>query len=145
MPEENVKALVGPGAVWPEVDRQTILTNFAIEVESTLDDEQRRGNELKAWIDFATLAQNFGLPLDPIPLAKKLLSLMGIRVNLANYISIPALLQMLQQGGAMPGPAVQQGSAAGAPEQQGAKGQEGGAPPGEGFGAPPTPEELPGP
>ncbi len=147
LPAANVTEIVGAGAVWPEFDRQSILSNFIVEVEATLDSVQERGNELKAWLDFTTIAQAMGLPLDPIPVAKKLLQLMGLRVNLGSYISIPALMAMLGAGQA-PGPA---GAGGGkqpnaAPRDQGGFGAAGGAPAGKGFSAPPAgPESIPGP
>jgi hypothetical protein len=145
LPMENVVAIVGPGAVWPELDRMSILSGFIVETEAVVDDVQERGNELKAWVDFATLATQFGLPLDPIPLTKKLLELMGIRDNIGRYISVPSLLSTMGMPQMQPGNA---GASApdptAAPDAQGAMGGAGGAPPGRGFSEPPTPDSVPG-
>lgn len=142
LPEANVAEIVGPGYVWPPLDRQQILTNFVLEIESTLDDVQTRQQELKAWLDLSQITQNMGLPLHPVPITKKLMELMGVRDNLGTYMDVMAMLPGGGMGQAAGGGA---GSAPTPPEAQGGFGSAGGAPPGEGMDGPPSPESVPGP
>jgi hypothetical protein len=142
LPQENVVGICGPGAVWPELDRQTILSNFMIEVEAVMNDVEARGQEMKLWVDIGTVAQNMGLPLDPIPYTKKLLQLGGVRDNIGRYINVQALMQTMGAPGA--GAAAGSPPAPDRPEAQGEQGAAGGAPAGQGMDGPPPPESLPG-
>jgi hypothetical protein len=142
LPAENVTSIAGPGAPWPEIDRQTVLASFLFEAEAVVDDGEERRNELKAWVDFIAVIKQLGFPLASIPVGKKLLQLMGIRNNLGRFIDVNMLAQTL----GMPQPtdgAGNQASTAAAPEAQGDMGVAGGAPAGQGFDAPPAPESLP--
>lgn len=145
LPEANVGEIAGPGAFWPEVDRQQVLSNFVVEAEAVEDDTAERGKELEAWVQIVTIAQQFGLPIDPIPLTKHLLGLMGIRDNIGKFISVPALLQTM----GLPTPAGGNGGQGRPtprgekPDAQGSRGAEGGAPAGAGFSAPPAASSVP--
>lgn len=144
LPIDNVIEICGPGANWPELDRQTILSNFTIEVDAIMNDPEQRSQELKAWLDITSISAQLGLPLDPIPVTKKLLELMGIRDNIGRYMNINALLQNMglpQPGGAAGGSAPTPDQQ---PEAQGELGAMGGAPAGAGMEGPPAPESLPG-
>lgn len=144
LPEENVAEIVGPGYVWPSLNKQQVLGAFFVEVESTLDDVQTRMQELKAWLDLSQIATSMGLPLHPIPVTKKLMELMGVRDNLGTFMNVMAMLpdggmgQSSAGGGSAPAPAS-------SPDAQGGRGVEGGAPAGEGLDGPPLPEGVPGP
>jgi hypothetical protein len=142
MPEENVRAIAGDGAVWPVLDRQTILAGMVVTIDANRDDKQARSVELAAWKDIVGIAQVLGLPLDPIAVTAKLMRLMDVRDNIGNYISIPGLLQTMgvpaTAGGGSAAPA-----AGSAPSDQGPAGKEGGAPPGKGLDKPPSPDSVP--
>jgi hypothetical protein len=142
LPEENAKAIAGPGAVMPPIDRQQILAGFVFDVEAVTDDLQERASEMKGWLELSQIAKQLGFPLNSIPVMKRLLLLMGVRDNIGDYVSVPMLMATM---------GVPQGGPAGAsgpsnledrPEAQGDEGAAGGSP-GGGFTAPPGPESIP--
>lgn len=155
--EGEVQDIVGPGAVWfDDLDRQTILTRFNIEAGATFDDANTRLQELAVWEKIIAMQAQGGLPLDPIAIGTKILELAGVRENLATYLDLNALQQIVQQGGLPPeqaealgapagGPQASTPAPAAAPAAQGGFGAEGGAPAGQGFEQTPTVESLPGP
>lgn len=135
----EAQEIAGPGAVWPEFSRQQILGMFVLDPDATPNDPQARKMELEAWMQFAQLSTQFGLPISPIPISKKFLELMGIRDNIGRYISIPALAAMNGLPATATGGAPASDPAA-QPEAQGAFGSSGGS---EGVTAPPSPSSIP--
>lgn len=147
LPEANVFQIAGVGGVWPEINRQQILTFFVVEAQAVLDDDEERAKQLSAWVNLATIAKQMGLPLDPIPVTKELLELMGIRDNIGRFLSVPALMQSMgvpAVAGAAPagGPPGSPPGLEAEPTAQGAQGAAGGSP-GGGMTAPPAPESIP--
>lgn len=135
LPQENVMEIAGPGAIWPDADLQQMLANFSFDAECVIDDAAARQREMKSWVDIAHIAGAMGLPLNPIAVTQRLMTLMDVRDNLGDYISIPALM-----GGQQP---TEPGGSAPRPEDQGPAGAQGGRPQGDGFSAPPSPASVP--
>lgn len=141
--EQDVQQIVGPGAVWPPLDRQQILANFIVDIDAVLNDADERAQELQAWVQFSQITQQMGLPVDGIASAKYLLRKMGIREDLSNFISVQQLVGNMGAGPA--GPDGQTANPGATPEGQAAFGANGGAPAGEGLSGPPAPASIPGP
>lgn len=153
--EPEIIEICGPGAVWPELSRQQILSNFIIEAEATGNDAATRKQELDAWNTFfqVTGPNGAGIPWDPIVVAKKMLRLMDQRENPAEFIDMQAMqvrvmqvAEMLMGGGAgAPPPQNQPAPGGGPPQLQGDFGAGGGAPPGQPMSDVPAPDQVPGP
>lgn len=138
--EEAAIEIAGPGAFFPPVDRQALMAHFAIECDATMNDPAERSQEMTAWVNATQIFAQLRVPIDGIPVAKRIFELMGIRENLGDYISVPALMQMLGGPEGAPGPGA---PPAQGPEDQGPRGAEGGHPEGVGLSAPPDPGSVP--
>jgi hypothetical protein len=146
---EEVAAKCGPGAFWPLTDRQRILSDFTVDIDSTLTNTADRRKELEDWKVVTEIAMAMGLPFNPIELTKELLALMGKRVALERFVLDPATLQALRGAGIGPGAGAAPagpgapgpgGMPAGGPEDQGGQGDKGGNP---GMSSPPAPADVP--
>lgn len=143
--ELDVITVVGPGMVWPLTDRQQILNNFVVDVRATLNDSVERQKRLNDWQTIAGIAAQLGLPLNPIEITKELLELLQLRTNLERFVLDPMTLAALRgQGiGGAPGGGAGAPPSGAAPEEQGDRGAEGGAPPMSDRQGAPAPEQVP--
>lgn len=155
-PEENVKQLVGPAAVWPVLDREKLWRNLGLEIKAGLSGKPDKKKELEAWTQFGSLAATLpGVVINGPAVFEKILEVMELPVDLSRFMVDPRLVMQAQQlgipipgvqgpkGGGAGGPPPPQGSGAGGPPQAGAGSPPGGQP---GAGAPPMPNRgTPGP
>lgn len=119
---DEVKKIVGPGAVWPEMSRDTVQEEVFLEIEAGSTGKPNRAAEL-ANIEriMPFLLQIPGI--NPVWLAKELLKRLDdkLEINEAIADQIPSIVSMNQSQGqgtgdpAMQGP--QAGGAANAPQQ----------------------------
>jgi hypothetical protein len=133
--QETVQKVVGPGAIWPQLDKQTIADNVFLEVDIGANGPPDRQEDVQVLTQLVPLLQR--IPgISPEWLARQLIRRMGDDVDLEAAFaegvpSMEALNQLMSQPPAPPGGP----DAAGGPE----------APQGAGKGPPrpPGPAEDP--
>ena len=133
--QETVQKVVGPGAIWPQLDKQTIADNVFLEVDVGANGPPDRQEDVQVLTQLVPLLQR--IPgISPEWLARQLIRRMGDDVDLEAAFaegvpSMEALNQLMAQPPAPPGGP----DAAGGPE----------APQGAGKGPPrpPGPAEDP--
>ncbi len=156
-PEDNVKQICGPAAVWPVLDRDKLWRNLGLEIKAGMAGRPDKKKELEAWTQFGSLAATLpGVVVNGPAVFEKILEVMELPVDLSRFMVDPRLVMQAQQMG-IPIPGVQgpktggaagpggpaQGAGAGGPPQPGAGSQPGGQP---GAGAPPMNDRsAPGP
>lgn len=118
MSMEQVQRVVGPGAVWPELSRDQIMSEVFLEIEAGSTGKPNKAQELQnieRIIPF--LIQIPGI--DPVFLGKELLKRLDDKLDLAEAIAeqIPSIVAMNQ----MQGMQAQAGDS-GSPSQQGGQG-----------------------
>lgn len=140
MPEENAKAIVGPGASWPMVDREQMWAHLLVEVEAGstgLPDQQKRMEGLKAALDAGTAAGIGSIPGGPVwdglGVVKKICEIMDWRDDPRSLIIMPSAPVPAQQPMGIP-------STPGAPTDSPPQ-----VPTGGGPAAAPAPEVPPAP
>lgn len=129
MPKENVEMIVGPGAFYPEENRESLFMQLSLEI-----DAGRNGNPgfEKTMQDLVTAVQflmPLGVQFDPAELATIVFDSMNQRVDISK------LVMNLQPATGVPEPAL--------PQQAQPPGPAPGTP-GGGFSETPSPSELPG-
>lgn len=118
LPAETVKAIVGPGAAWPEFSRSEIMAEVGLTVEAGSSGRPNRERDL-ANMERA-LPYILQIPgIKPEKLAKHLLKIVDDRLDLTDWLdpAMPAITAM-NRG---PGPATGAGDPS-APDQQGPQG-----------------------
>ena len=144
--QQTVQKVVGPGAVWPQIDRQTAAENVFLEVDEGANGPLNRQQDVQALVQIVPLLQR--VPgISPEWLARQLIRRMGDDVDLTDAFtdglpSMEALNQLMGRpapgppGAPPPGPG---GAGKGPPRPpnlsqdpnaQGPVGAAGGAPPG---------------
>jgi len=133
--QETVQKVVGPGAIWPQLDKQTIADNVFLEVDVGANGPPDRQQDIQALTQLVPLLQR--IPgISPEWLARQLIRRMGDDVDLEAAFaegvpSMEALNQLMSQPPAPPG----------GPDAAGGKEVPEGA--GKGPPRPPGPEEDP--
>ncbi len=127
-PEENAKALAGPGAVWPLVDREHLWRQLHVTIEPGMSGKPDEAKVIQKWTGWIGLMNSIGLTVNPIEVGKQLTEEMNLGIDFARFIIDPAIIAA---AGAVPGAVPGAGAEPGAPPKPGAK------PPGAGPGAPP--------
>ncbi len=96
LPEENAKAIAGPEALWPLVDRESLWKHLQLDIEagSTGKPDQRRQLEnFTLLLDTANkvgIGQPGGPQLDPIKVMRKLADIIDWREDPADLVLPPA-------------------------------------------------------
>lgn len=110
LPEENAKAIAGPGAVWPLINREQIWAHLMVEIEAgstAMPNQQKRLEGLKSAIDIGTamgLGTNpMGPQWNPVAGLKKLAEIMDWRDDAASLVIMPPPLPTMPGAGAIPG------------------------------------------
>jgi hypothetical protein len=158
--QETVQKIVGPGAVWPQLDRQTIEENIYLDVDVGANGPPNRQEDVQMLVQLVPLLQR--VPgINPEWLARELIRRMGDDIDLTEAFAegLPSMEAMNQLMG-RPQPAPGQGPPGGngpggagkGPPRQGPPGQDpnaqgpvgpsngpqpGAQPPGLGMHAPP--------
>ena len=129
--QQVVQQLVGPGAVWPQLDRETVVKNVFLEVDAGADSTPNRQQELQNMVQLMPLLQR--IPgISPEWMARQLIQRMGADIDLSDAFaeglpSMEALNQLMSQPPVPPGAP---GPGQGPPGQ----GQDAGPGPGQGHG-----------
>jgi len=135
---KTIQATCGMYSVWPRLTVEELYTQLAIEVKGGLSGQPRAKDRIDLWMNFATVAQSLGLPVNGAEVLRELLEAMGLRTDLSRFILPPEVLaQQQQQAAGRPAPG------GGAPEQQGPQGEAGGAPTMVERGAPTSLDQVP--
>jgi hypothetical protein len=104
---ETVQKIVGPGAVWPQLDPQTIVENVWLEVDESVNGPPNRQQDVQMLTQIVPLLQR--VPgISPEWLAKELIRRMGDDIDLTDAFaeglpSIEALNQLMGQPPQQPG------------------------------------------
>lgn len=124
MSEEQVKKIVGPGAVWPAMSLGDIAEEIYLEVEAGSTGKPNQAVEINNWKNMLPFLIQMG-GIDPIWLAKETLRRLDDRMDLTGALAagIPAIVAMNQNAQ----PAAEDPGAS--PDQQGAEGGGNGPPP----------------
>jgi hypothetical protein len=102
-----VKEIVGPGAVWPEIDRETVAKNVYLEVEATADNGPDKQQDIQNMTQLLPILQR--IPgISPEWMARQLIQRMGSDIDLTDAFaegvpSIEALNQIMSQPPGVPG------------------------------------------
>lgn len=116
LPAETVKAIAGPGAVWPEFSRADIMAEVHLTVEAGSSGRPNRERDL-ANLERA-LPYVLQIPgINPERLARHVLKIMDDRLDLTDWIDpgAPSITALNRTAPPMP-------SGAGSPDMQGAEG-----------------------
>jgi hypothetical protein len=154
-PEAYVKSMLGPMAMWPDMDAATVLSNIRIEVKAGTTGAPDKQKALGLWQNFSQICMNLGIQANGPEVLKEVLRNMGLRVDLARF-TVPMMPGMPPPGG-MPGqgPGGPPGPAHAGPPHQGPPppshrpqgipgvGPQGGAPPMMARTLPPQPHQIP--
>jgi hypothetical protein len=131
LPEENAKAIAGPGAYWPMTDKEQIWAHLLVEVEAGstgMPDQQKRLDGLKAAVDIGTAmglgSQPGGPTWNPIAGMKKIAEILDWREEPEELVMLPPMPPPMPGEPPMGGP-----PSAGAPQGGGPE-VPGGIPPG---------------
>jgi hypothetical protein len=137
---KDVQAVCGPAAVWPRLTADQLYTNIRIEIKGGLTGQPRAKERIDLWMNFATIAQSLGLPLNGVEVLRELLDSLGIRVDFKRFL-MPVQIPGTMPGMGAPGaPAASGGPAK--PANRGA-GPDGGAPTMVERGAPSDLSQIP--
>lgn len=102
---EKVMAIVGPGAVWPDMSLQDIASEVYLEVEAGSTGKPNQAVEINNWKQILPLVMQ--IPgVDPIWLLKQTLKRLDDKLDLTDAVasSLPSIVAMNQQKqGAAPG------------------------------------------
>lgn len=103
LPEDNAKAIAGPGAFWPNVPREQIWAHLLVEIEAGstgMPNMQKRLDGLKAVVDIAAAAGIGTIPggprLNPIALMKKVAEILDWRDDPEALVDMPMPLMAPQ-------------------------------------------------
>ena len=134
-----VQQVVGPGAVWPELDKQTIAENMWLEVDAGSNGPPNRQEDVQTLVQLVPLLQR--VPgISPEWMARQLIRRMGDDIDISEAFAegVPSVEALNQIASKPPGAP---GDAAGGPDDEG-KGDEGGGA-GKGPPRPPGPANDP--
>lgn len=127
VPKEKVVKVIGPGAVWPELDRESIVREIYLDIEAASTGRPNKAQEVQtAQAMFPLLLQIPGL--SPEWLAKEMLRRMDDRLDLTDAFApgIPSIMMMNRTPAAQPGGAGAPPTGASPEDDPNAQGQEGG-------------------
>jgi hypothetical protein len=105
--QETVQKVVGPGAVWPEIDKQTAAENVFLEVDAGANGPPNRQEDVQTLTQLVPLLQR--IPgISPEWLAKELIRRMGDDIDISEAFaqglpSMEALNQLMGRPPAPPG------------------------------------------
>jgi hypothetical protein len=126
---EIVQKVVGPGAVWPQLDRQTVAENVFLEVDVGANGPPNRQEDVQMLVQLVPLLQR--VPgINPEWLAKELIRRMGDDIDLSEAFaeglpSMEAMNQLMGRPQPAPGGGPEAPGGAGkGPPRQGPPGQD---------------------
>lgn len=83
----TVQQIAGPMAVWPQLSADALAMRLNIEVKGGMSGAPRAKDRLDLWMNFATIAQSLGLPVNGVEVLRELLEALGIRVDFSRFIA----------------------------------------------------------
>jgi hypothetical protein len=107
--QETAQKVVGPGAVWPQLDRQAVADNVYLEVDVGANGPPNRQEDVQALVQLTPLLQR--IPgISPEWLARQLIRRMGDDIDISEAFaeglpSMEALNQLMAQPPPQPGQA----------------------------------------
>jgi hypothetical protein len=110
MSPQTVKKIVGPGAVWPEMSREEIISEVDLEVRAGSSGRPNRAAEL-ANMERAMPMLQIIPNINPVPLGMKYADLLDMDPDELIVEGLPSLQQLLAQGSAPPGAGAPAGNA----------------------------------
>jgi len=141
---EIVQKVVGPGAVWPQLDRQTVAENVFLEVDVGANGPPNRQEDVQMLVQLVPLLQR--VPgINPEWLAKELIRRMGDDIDLSEAFAegLPSMEAMNQlMGRPQPAPGAGPEAPGGAGKGEPRKGPPGQDPSAQG---PQGPQNTPAP
>lgn len=106
LPEENAKAIAGPGAVFPLIGREQLWQHLQVEIEAgstAMPAQQKKLSQLREVVGImkeAGVGQIPGGPtLDPVFLGRKVADIVDWREDPAQFITLPPPPPMMPPGG----------------------------------------------
>lgn len=96
LPEENVKAICGPGAVWPQMDRETLWRQLAVKIEVGSTGRPETDKHLGWMTTMTQIARNLGM----VPQGPEVLDYLA--KNTGIYEGIAKFFQVAPPIGGMP-------------------------------------------
>lgn len=144
LPEENVKALCGPGALWPPVDRETFWRHTQVKVKADSTGKPDAKKHLEMMAQLTQISRNLGLVAKGPEIMDELARDSGYYGRLSKFFQLPAMPMpggpnMGGPGGPSGPPGASGGPPPSTPGPDSKQGEGGGRPPG---GAP-APESIP--
>lgn len=146
LPEQNVKALAGPGAFWPTVDRETLWRSMYVKIRAGSTGKPDTEKRLKWMTNIIQVAGALGLAPKGPQILDELTRDAGIYDDLSQFFQIAPPPMAGGPGGAIgPGPKPNGGGGGINPTPPGLDSQQGqgGGNPNEPMSAAPSPSSIP--
>jgi hypothetical protein len=93
MPEKNAKAIAGPGAVWPVMDRETLWRNLQLEIEAGSTGKPDQARRLQLYEQMGQILQSLGVggptsqwDINAVTVMSDLLDAMNNRADATRYL-----------------------------------------------------------
>jgi len=99
LPEENVKALCGPGAVWPQLEREAMWRQMHVKIEVGSTGRPETDKHLGWMTTMTQIARNLGMVAQGPEVLDFLSKNTGIYENISKYFQVAPAAPM---GGGMP-------------------------------------------
>ena len=141
-PEENVKAIAGPGAVWPLIDRDHLWRQLLVVIEPGMSGKPDQDKVLAKWIGVSDIMNRIGLTVNPVEMGRKILDELNLGIDFKRFIIDPALLVAPPVGQEGQPPGAAPNGSTGTPKAPSPPGQGAGAPMMADRNGPPTPEKV---
>lgn len=141
-PEENVKAMAGPGAVWPLIDRDHLWRQLLVVIEPGMSGKPDQDKVLAKWIGVSDLMNRIGLTVNPVEMGRKILDELNLGIDFKTFIIDPALLVAPPVGQEGQPPGAAPNGSTGTPKAPGPPGQGAGPPTMADRNGPPPPEKV---
>lgn len=140
-PEENIRQLAGPAAVWPLVDRDHLYRQLHVTIEPGMSGKPDQGKVLEKWLGIKDILAGLGLIPNPITIARKITEELDLGVDLNQLIMDPATVAAMGGGQPQP-PGAEQPPKEGGSTPPRAPGTGPGAPPMAERSGPPAPDSV---
>lgn len=138
-PEENVRQLAGPAAVWPLVSRDHLYRQLHVNIEPGMSGKPDQAKVLEKWLGIKDIFIGLGLMPNAVTFARKIAEEMDLGVDFKSLIMDPATVAAMGPGAGGQGEQPEQGRST--PPR--APGRGAGAPTMAERSGPPAPDSVP--